>query len=81
MIVPAYFQSAAKSPLLCFLLYFLLITPACSVPFHKQASHLGAVASESAICSKIGIELIQNGGNAADGVRVAPSTINCSTGL
>lgn len=31
--------------------------------------HLGAVASESSICSDIGIELLRQGGNAADAVR------------
>ncbi|ORX96075.1 gamma-glutamyltranspeptidase-like protein [Clohesyomyces aquaticus] len=33
---------------------------------HLQAGHLGAVASESEICSKIGIDLLKRGGNAAD---------------
>lgn len=32
----------------------------------KNCDKLGAVASESAVCSKIGVELIENGGNAAD---------------
>jgi hypothetical protein len=31
-----------------------------------EANHLGAVASESEICSHIGIELLKKGGNAAD---------------
>lgn len=31
-----------------------------------KANHLGAVASESDICSHIGIELLKKGGNAAD---------------
>ncbi|KAF2645684.1 gamma-glutamyltranspeptidase 1 precursor [Massarina eburnea CBS 473.64] len=31
-----------------------------------EAGHLGAVASESGICSKIGVELLEQGGNAAD---------------
>lgn len=30
--------------------------------------HLGAVASESSICSQIGIDLLKDGGNAADAV-------------
>jgi gamma-glutamyltranspeptidase/glutathione hydrolase len=30
--------------------------------------HLGAVASESSICSRIGIDLLKKGGNAADAV-------------
>ncbi len=37
-----------------------------SDPDHDE---LGAVASESAVCSKIGIELLERGGNAADAVR------------
>ena len=31
--------------------------------------HLGAVASQSSLCSQIGIDLLKNGGNAADAVR------------
>jgi gamma-glutamyltranspeptidase/glutathione hydrolase len=31
-----------------------------------EAGHLGAVASESEICSHIGVELLRKGGNAAD---------------
>jgi len=35
--------------------------------FQRQASaDQGAVASESDICSKIGVDIIENGGNAAD---------------
>jgi len=37
-----------------------------SDPDHDK---LGAVASESAVCSKIGIDLLEKGGNAADAVR------------
>jgi len=37
-----------------------------SDPDHDK---LGAVASESAVCSKVGIELLEKGGNAADAVR------------
>ena len=33
------------------------------------APKLGAVASESAVCSHIGTELLEKGGNAADAVR------------
>lgn len=32
----------------------------------QAAAHRGAVASESDICSKIGIGILENGGNAAD---------------
>lgn len=33
-----------------------------------QAPRLGAVASESAVCSQIGTELLQRGGNAVDAI-------------
>jgi len=54
---------------------FIRQTVAKSLPkphnIEKQypPNSLGAVASESSICSKIGIEQYQNGGNAADSVR------------
>lgn len=35
---------------------------------HEAKDNLGAVASESSVCSHIGIDLIQDGGNAADAV-------------
>ena len=35
---------------------------------HYAPDRLGAVASESSICSNIGIELLKQGGNAADAV-------------
>ena len=35
---------------------------------HEASNSSGAVASESAVCSKIGIDLIKKGGNAADAV-------------
>ncbi|KAI0126330.1 gamma-glutamyltransferase 1 [Xylariales sp. AK1849] len=35
-------------------------------PQHSHEPHLGAVASENAVCSQIGIELLKEGGNAAD---------------
>jgi hypothetical protein len=37
-------------------------------PPQYAPDHLGAVASESSICSNIGIELLKQGGNAADAV-------------
>lgn len=33
---------------------------------HHEANRLGATASESAFCSRIGINLLRDGGNAAD---------------
>ena len=33
---------------------------------HHQTNKLGATASESAVCSKIGVGLLKHGGNAAD---------------
>ena len=43
------------------------------VPHHKyhEQDKQGAVASESAVCSRIGINLIKAGGNAADAVSPA----------
>ena len=35
---------------------------------HEAKDNLGAVASESSVCSHIGIDLIRDGGNAADAV-------------
>ena len=35
---------------------------------HELKDKLGAVASESSVCSKIGVDLIKDGGNAADAV-------------
>lgn len=34
--------------------------------FDPNHDRLGAVASESAVCSKVGIDLLKSGGNAAD---------------
>lgn len=39
-----------------------------AVPVCAGQDKLGAVASESSICSKIGIDLLKAGGNAADAV-------------
>lgn len=35
-------------------------------PRHHESNKLGAVASESAVCSRIGVNLLKDGGNAAD---------------
>ena len=35
---------------------------------HEEKDQLGAVASESAVCSRIGVDLLKAGGNAADAV-------------
>lgn len=50
-----------------------LINQAGANPLHYARQqyapgHLGAVASESSICSNIGIDLLRQGGNAADAV-------------
>ena len=37
--------------------------------------HLGAVASESSVCSNIGIDILKKGGNAADAVCQSPASI------
>ena len=39
-----------------------------SIPYKYEHDQLGAVASENSICSKIGIDLLKAGGNAADAV-------------
>lgn len=38
------------------------------VRHYQENDKLGAVASESSICSRIGVDLIKAGGNAADAV-------------
>jgi gamma-glutamyltranspeptidase/glutathione hydrolase len=43
-----------------------LLTPVVSKPCPEKIPKLGAVASESAVCSKIGTSLLQQGGNAVD---------------
>jgi len=49
-------------------LVFLLPSLAHAAPAdgHVSEPRLGAVASESAVCSKIGTKLLQDGGNAVD---------------
>ena len=51
-------------------IYSLLILAALpkghSAPTCPDDPKLGAVASESSICSKIGVQLLKDGGNAAD---------------
>jgi gamma-glutamyltranspeptidase/glutathione hydrolase len=48
------------------LLSYLTSQLALSSPVYHTAPKLGAVASESSICSNIGIDLLKAGGNAAD---------------
>ncbi|KAK1498608.1 gamma-glutamyltranspeptidase [Colletotrichum tamarilloi] len=48
------------------LLLGITTQPALAAPSHSTIPKLGAVASESDICSKIGTELLKKGGNAAD---------------
>lgn len=38
----------------------------------EDGGRLGAVASESSICSRIAVDLIEDGGNAADAVSAGP---------
>ena len=62
LVVPPLLQQAGANP----------------VPAVHQSyapGHRGAVASESKICTDIGIELLQQGGNAADAVS-QPCTIH-----
>lgn len=42
--------------------------PVPDLELRQAPDRLGAVASESEICSNIGIELLKQGGNAADAV-------------
>ncbi|KAI0410040.1 gamma-glutamyltransferase 1 [Xylaria palmicola] len=44
----------------------LLAESALAKPFHTKDPKLGAVASESSVCSEIGIDALKKGGNAAD---------------
>ena len=46
-------------------------------PHGVEHDQLGAVASENSICSRIGIELLKAGGNAADAV--SPLTLRFKT--
>ncbi len=61
--------------LACALLLPPLLDQAAANPLPRARQHyapdsLGAVASESSICSSIGIDLLRQGGNAADAVRI-----------
>ena len=40
---------------------------------HQEKDQSGAVASESSVCSRIGVDLIRDGGNAADAVSILQS--------
>lgn len=56
---------------LCHFFYALLLSNLVSALSYNatQGDKLGAVASESSVCSNIGIDLLGKGGNAADAVR------------
>lgn len=45
-----------------------LASSSWALPAHDYSQELGAVASESSVCSAIGIEMLKEGGNAADAV-------------
>ena len=47
-------------------------------PQHQIDSKLGAVATESRVCSQIGIDILKQGGNAADAVSTKPSQLMSS---
>ncbi|RAL63550.1 hypothetical protein DID88_003594 [Monilinia fructigena] len=56
---------------LSFALATLPVTKALSIPSYSKSHEdgkLGAAASESSICSKIGIDILRVGGNAADSI-------------
>lgn len=44
--------------------------PGSLLSSRHEHGKLGAVASESTVCSRIGVRLIKDGGNAADAVRI-----------
>ncbi|KAL9034959.1 MAG: hypothetical protein Q9214_006807, partial [Letrouitia sp. 1 TL-2023] len=48
------------------LTYLLYLTSSVKGSQYHESNRLGATASESAVCSRIGVDLIKNGGNAAD---------------
>jgi hypothetical protein len=53
----------------------LFLGKAWAIPPHPHPpgpDHLGAVASESSVCSNIGIDILKEGGNAADAVCRSP---------
>lgn len=54
-------------------LLFGLVARAWATPRHHHADKLGAIASESSICSHIGIDILKEGGNAADAVILSHS--------
>lgn len=47
-------------------LHTVVASPQYGTPPPLEPGQLGAVASESDICSRIGTELLRHGGNAAD---------------
>lgn len=63
----AIFRAAAKTQLVLSLAVLASAVPTTYIDGNStDAAKLGAVASESAVCSKIGIELLEQGGNAID---------------
>ncbi len=60
LVVPSLVQQAGANPV-----------PA--VRLTRAPGTRGAVASESSICSEIGLNLLKQGGNAADAVSLAPN--------
>ena len=55
------------------LLYQAGANPVHKLQEHYAPGHRGAVATESDICSHIGIDLLKKGGNAADAVSCCSS--------
>jgi len=53
----------------------LLANTAYAAPAPHEVDKLGAVASESSVCSKIGIDILKQGGNAADAVSSSPHSM------
>ena len=47
--------------------------PSSPTGSHDDGLHRGAVASESSVCTNIGIDMLRNGGSAADAVSLGSS--------
>ena len=66
------------SLLLCLADAFSVLDKRNGVKQHEEHDTKGAVASESSVCSRIGVDLIKQGGSAADAVRLPYVTQNPS---
>jgi gamma-glutamyltranspeptidase/glutathione hydrolase len=60
------FSFASRASVLCLFQLLCMTENVIAGPYPNTEPHLGAVASEKALCSEIGIDLLKAGGNAAD---------------